>query len=134
MKQHSWYLSLSPVPEETKVKIVEVDPTITKVTRVIAQEPKVTTVVVEGEPVITKVTRVIGGDHDLVTKVSSVSEVEPSITKVTRVIEGQPTITKITRVIEGQSQSTKYKQPTNYGLYGRWTMDDNPLLSVSCRR
>uniref|UniRef100_A0A3B3R9D6 Periostin, osteoblast specific factor b n=1 Tax=Paramormyrops kingsleyae TaxID=1676925 RepID=A0A3B3R9D6_9TELE len=50
------------------------EPTITKVTRVI-----------EGEPTITKVTRVIEG--------------EPTFTKVTRVIEGEPAITKVTRYI-----------------------------------
>uniref|UniRef100_A0A672YEQ4 Periostin, osteoblast specific factor a n=1 Tax=Sphaeramia orbicularis TaxID=375764 RepID=A0A672YEQ4_9TELE len=84
------------------VRVIEGEPSVTKVTRVIEGEPSVTTVtrVIEGQPTITKVTRVIETEPT-VTKV--VVEGEPVITKVTRVIDGQPTITKVTRVIEGKS-------------------------------
>uniref|UniRef100_A0A665VE75 Periostin, osteoblast specific factor a n=1 Tax=Echeneis naucrates TaxID=173247 RepID=A0A665VE75_ECHNA len=59
--------------------------------------------VVEGEPSITKVTRVIETGEPTITKVTRVIETgEPTITKVTRVVEGSPTITKVTRVIEGK--------------------------------
>uniref|UniRef100_A0A665VJ49 Periostin, osteoblast specific factor a n=1 Tax=Echeneis naucrates TaxID=173247 RepID=A0A665VJ49_ECHNA len=67
--------------------------------------PEVTKVVkvVEGEPSITKVTRVIETGEPTITKVTRVIETgEPTITKVTRVVEGSPTITKVTRVIEGK--------------------------------
>uniref|UniRef100_A0A8C6SL65 Periostin, osteoblast specific factor b n=1 Tax=Neogobius melanostomus TaxID=47308 RepID=A0A8C6SL65_9GOBI len=75
----------------TVTRVIERQPSLTKVTRVIQGEPTVTKVtrVIEGEPSITKVTRVIEG--------------EPSITKVTRVIEGEPTLTKVTRVVSGTS-------------------------------
>ncbi|XP_029957372.1 periostin isoform X1 [Salarias fasciatus] len=89
-------------PSVTKVTrvISGGEPTITKVTRVIETEPVVTKVVVEGEPVITKVTRVVEGQPS-VTKVTRVVEADSSITKVTRVVQGQPTVTKVTRVIDG---------------------------------
>uniref|UniRef100_A0A665VKK2 Periostin, osteoblast specific factor a n=1 Tax=Echeneis naucrates TaxID=173247 RepID=A0A665VKK2_ECHNA len=69
------------------------------------QCPEVTKVVkvVEGEPSITKVTRVIETGEPTITKVTRVIETgEPTITKVTRVVEGSPTITKVTRVIEAR--------------------------------
>uniref|UniRef100_A0A8C4DVK8 Periostin, osteoblast specific factor a n=1 Tax=Dicentrarchus labrax TaxID=13489 RepID=A0A8C4DVK8_DICLA len=107
LKRCSCYLSLSTVPDVTKVtRIIEGEPTVTKVTRVIETEPTVTKVVIEGEPVITKVTRVVQGDPSI-TKVTRVIEGDPSITKVTRVIEGDPSITKVTRVIEGDPSLTK---------------------------
>ncbi|TKS82895.1 Periostin [Collichthys lucidus] len=82
------------------------EPTITKVTRVIETEPRVTELVIQGEPVITKVTRVIDVEPST-TKVTRVIAGDPSITKVTRVIEGDPSITKVTRVIEGDPSITK---------------------------
>ncbi|XP_029957373.1 periostin isoform X2 [Salarias fasciatus] len=108
-------------PSVTKVTrvISGGEPTITKVTRVIETEPVVTKVVVEGEPVITKVTRVVEGQPS-VTKVTRVVEADSSITKVTRVVQGQPTVTKVTRVIDGAevdadgkggARNTKVDQP-----------------------
>ncbi|XP_027129619.1 periostin isoform X2 [Larimichthys crocea] len=91
---------------ETEPRVTELviqgEPVITKVTRVIDVEPSTTKVtrVIAGDPSITKVTRVIAGDPST-TKVTRVIAGDPSITKVTRLIEGQPTITKVTRVIEG---------------------------------
>uniref|UniRef100_A0AAQ5XEK5 Periostin, osteoblast specific factor a n=1 Tax=Amphiprion ocellaris TaxID=80972 RepID=A0AAQ5XEK5_AMPOC len=76
------------------------------VTRVIETEPTVTKVVVEGEPVITKVTRVIEGDPSI-TKVTRVIEGDPALTKVTRVIEGDPALTTVTRVVEGDPSRSK---------------------------
>uniref|UniRef100_A0A8B9HCW5 Periostin, osteoblast specific factor a n=1 Tax=Astyanax mexicanus TaxID=7994 RepID=A0A8B9HCW5_ASTMX len=49
-------LILSTVPE---VKVIETDPSLIKVTRVIERQPTVTKVTIEGEPKFTKVTRVI---------------------------------------------------------------------------
>ncbi|XP_073718931.1 periostin, osteoblast specific factor b isoform X1 [Misgurnus anguillicaudatus] len=91
-------------------RVVEGEPTITKVTRRIETEPTVTkfTRVIEGEPSITKVTRVIEGEP-VITKMTRVIEGEPSITKVTRVIEGEPTITKFTRIIEGEPTVTRVR-------------------------
>uniref|UniRef100_A0A8C4E157 Periostin, osteoblast specific factor a n=1 Tax=Dicentrarchus labrax TaxID=13489 RepID=A0A8C4E157_DICLA len=96
-------------PVITKVtRVVQGDPSITKVTRVIEGDPSITKVtrVIEGDPSITKVTRVIEGDPSL-TKVTRLIEGDPSLTKVTRVIEGDPSITKVTRVIEGDPSVTK---------------------------
>ncbi|KAJ7997483.1 hypothetical protein DPEC_G00229480 [Dallia pectoralis] len=96
-------------PSITKVtRIIEGEPSITKVTRVIQGEPSITKVtrVIEGEPSITKVTRVIEGEPSF-HKVTRVIEGEPSITKVTRVIEGEPSFHKVTRVIEGEPSITK---------------------------
>uniref|UniRef100_A0A3B4UKH7 Periostin n=1 Tax=Seriola dumerili TaxID=41447 RepID=A0A3B4UKH7_SERDU len=75
------------------------------VTKVVIEGSSVTklTSVTEEEPTITKVTRVIEVGEPSVTKVTRVIKAgEPSITKVTRVIEGDPIITKVTRVIEGK--------------------------------
>ncbi|XP_061752810.1 periostin-like isoform X1 [Nerophis ophidion] len=78
-------------PGQTPLILVDGEPSLTKVTRVIKKEPIVTQVVVEGEPVVTEVTTVVEGD--------------PSVTKVTRVI-GEPGLTKVTRVIkDGQPDS-----------------------------
>ncbi|XP_075887799.1 periostin isoform X2 [Nelusetta ayraudi] len=95
-------------PSITKVtRIIESgEPTITKVTRVIEKEPSVTQVVIEGEPVVTKVTRVIDTQPSITT-VRRVIEAEPSLSKVTRVITGDPSVTKVTRFIEGESSQTK---------------------------
>ncbi|KAJ8280120.1 hypothetical protein GJAV_G00050760 [Gymnothorax javanicus] len=97
-------------PSVTKItKVVEGDPTLTKVTRVIQGDPTVTriTKVVEGDPSLTKVTRVIQGEPTI-TRVTKVIEGEPSITKVTRLVEGDPTLTKVTRVVEGDPTYTQY--------------------------
>ncbi|XP_062288865.1 periostin-like isoform X2 [Scomber scombrus] len=104
------------VPDITKViQVIEEKPSITKVTRVIDGkptirvieiEPTITKVVVEGDPVITKVTRVIEGDAS-VTKVTRVIQADASVTKVTGVIEGDASVTKVTRVIEGDASVTK---------------------------
>ncbi|KAG7321633.1 hypothetical protein KOW79_014491 [Hemibagrus wyckioides] len=97
------------VPEVTKVtrviqgsRVIEGDPSLTKVTRVIQGDPTLTKVtrVIEGDPSFTKVTRVIEGDPSF-TKVTRVIEGDPTFTKVTRVIEGEPSLTKVTRVVEG---------------------------------
>uniref|UniRef100_A0A7N9AMQ5 Periostin n=1 Tax=Mastacembelus armatus TaxID=205130 RepID=A0A7N9AMQ5_9TELE len=99
------YMQIKVEPSVTKVtRVIEGDPTITKVTRVIEGEPTITKVtrVIEGEPTITKVTRVIEGEPTI-TKVTRVIEGEPAITKVTRVIEGEPAITKVTRIVPGRA-------------------------------
>uniref|UniRef100_A0A8C6P3H9 Periostin, osteoblast specific factor b n=1 Tax=Nothobranchius furzeri TaxID=105023 RepID=A0A8C6P3H9_NOTFU len=83
------------IPLTFMSKIVEGQPSVTKVTRV-----------VEGEPSFTKVTRVVGGEPSF-TKVTRVIEGEPSFTKVTRVVEGEPSFTKVTRVVEGEPSFTK---------------------------
>eukprot|EP00064_Thunnus_orientalis_P001374 superscaffoldBa00000093_g1377 len=94
----------------TTTHYIETVPDLTKVIRVIGEEPSVTTVtkVIESDPVITKVTRVIGREPS-VTTLTKVIEGEPSVTKVTRVIEGEPSITKVTRVIEGGVLDTDEK-------------------------
>uniref|UniRef100_A0A8C2ZX40 Periostin n=1 Tax=Cyclopterus lumpus TaxID=8103 RepID=A0A8C2ZX40_CYCLU len=92
-------------PTITKItRVIEGEPTFTKVTRVIEGEPTVTKVT-RGEPEITKVTRVIEGKPSL-THVTRVIEGEPSLTHVTRVIEGEPSLTHVTRVIEGEPSLT----------------------------
>ncbi|KAG9263681.1 periostin isoform X1 [Astyanax mexicanus] len=107
------------VPE---VKVIETDPSLIKVTRVIERQPTVTKVTIEGEPKFTKVTRVIestgassDGEIEEITKLlgegseGKVIETDPSLIKVTRVIERQPTVTKVT--IEGNSTRTIRKKP-----------------------
>uniref|UniRef100_A0A673HYB7 Periostin, osteoblast specific factor a n=1 Tax=Sinocyclocheilus rhinocerous TaxID=307959 RepID=A0A673HYB7_9TELE len=90
-----------------EVKVVIGEP----ITRVIGGDPSVTKVtqVTERDPSVAKVTRVIGGDPS-VTKVTQVTEREPSVTKVTRVKD--PSVTKVTRVIGGDSSVTKVTQVT----------------------
>ena len=102
-------------PSITKVtRVIEKDPSITKVTRVIETDPSISTVtrVIEGPPVFTKVTRVIETEpvvtkvvidgESSVTKVTRIIEGDASGHTVTRVIEAKPEITKVTRVIEGK--------------------------------
>uniref|UniRef100_A0A672R705 Periostin n=1 Tax=Sinocyclocheilus grahami TaxID=75366 RepID=A0A672R705_SINGR len=109
-------------PSGPEVKVVIGEPSITKVTRVIGGDLRVTKVtqVTERGPSVTKVTRVIGGDPS-VTKVTQVTERDPSVTKVTRVIGGDPitrvngedpSVTKVTRVIGGDPSVTKVTQVT----------------------
>ncbi|XP_061902695.1 periostin-like isoform X2 [Entelurus aequoreus] len=112
-------------PGNTQLILIDGEPSLTKVTRVIEKEPTVTEVVVEGEPVVTKVTRVIEKEptvtevvvegEPVVTKVTIeeepiVTEVlvegEPVVTEVTTVVEGDPSVTKVTRVI-GEPGLTK---------------------------
>ncbi|XP_047463389.1 periostin-like isoform X2 [Mugil cephalus] len=69
----------------TTTHYIESEPSV-KVTRIITQ-PTVTKVVVEGEPEVTKLTRVIQTEPS-VTKVTRVIQGQPTITKVTRVIDG----------------------------------------------
>lgn len=94
-------------PTITKVtRVIETEPAVTKV--VVEEEPvvtKVTRVVETGEPTITKVTRVVAGDPS-VTKVTKVVEADPSLSKVTRVIQGDPSQTTVTRVIPGDTSQT----------------------------
>ncbi|XP_022594604.1 periostin isoform X2 [Seriola dumerili] len=88
----------------TTTRYVETVPDVTKVVIEGSSVTKLTSVT-EEEPTITKVTRVIEVGEPSVTKVTRVIKAgEPSITKVTRVIEGDPIITKVTRVIEGQGE------------------------------
>ncbi|XP_037125727.1 periostin-like isoform X1 [Syngnathus acus] len=114
------------VPEETEVirvieeqpsitKVVESQPSITTVTRVIETEPTHTRVVVDGKPSVTTVTRVIETEP---THTRVVVDGEPSVTTVTRVIEtepthtrvvvdGEPSVTTVTRVIESDPVVTR---------------------------
>ncbi|KAA0703976.1 Periostin [Triplophysa tibetana] len=102
-------------PKGPEIKLIEKEPSVTKVTRVIENKPGGAKVQIEGET--TKVTRVIEGQLPVttVTRVIEsgpvaehiVIEGEPSITKVTRVVEGEPSITKVTRVVEGEPSITK---------------------------
>uniref|UniRef100_A0A671PD12 Periostin-like n=1 Tax=Sinocyclocheilus anshuiensis TaxID=1608454 RepID=A0A671PD12_9TELE len=89
-----------------EIPLTFINPSVTKVTRVI--DPSVTKVtqVTERDPSVTKVTRVIGGDPS-VTKVTQVTERDPSVTKVTRVIGGDPSVTKVTQVTERDPSVTK---------------------------
>ncbi|XP_051539577.1 periostin-like isoform X2 [Myxocyprinus asiaticus] len=110
-----------------EIKVIEKDPPITKLTRIIEQKPSGTQVRIEGETgkvtrvterePTTKVARIIEGQLP-VTTVTKVIESEPvaekigikgdrTISKVSRVIEGDPSITKDTRVIEGDPRITK---------------------------
>ncbi|XP_077361850.1 periostin-like isoform X2 [Festucalex cinctus] len=100
------------VPEQTEVirviggepsitKVVDGEPSITTVTRVIETDPTDTRVVVDGEPSVTTVTRVIERDPT-VTRV--VVDGEPSVTTVTRVIEREPTVTRV--VVDGEPSIT----------------------------
>ncbi|XP_051973376.1 periostin isoform X2 [Xyrauchen texanus] len=73
-----------------EIKVIEKDPPITKLTRVIEKKRSGAQVLKEGK--IRKVTRVI--------------EREPS-PKVTRVIEGQLPVTTVTRVIESEPEAEK---------------------------
>ncbi|XP_061787482.1 periostin-like isoform X2 [Nerophis lumbriciformis] len=108
-------------PGKTQLILIDGEPSLTKVTRVIEKEPTVTEVVVEGGPVVTKVTRVIEKEptvtevvvegEPVVTKVTTVVEGDPSVTKVTRVI-GEPGLTKVTRVIEGGQPDSDEKTIT----------------------
>uniref|UniRef100_A0A8B9HBN4 Periostin, osteoblast specific factor a n=1 Tax=Astyanax mexicanus TaxID=7994 RepID=A0A8B9HBN4_ASTMX len=103
----------SPVPE---VKVIETDPSLIKVTRVIERQPTVTKVI-ETDPSLIKVTRVIER-QPTVTKVTiegnstrtirkkpivkeTVIKEDPKVSKI-KVIEGDPTFTKVTRVIESK--------------------------------
>ncbi|KAM9846831.1 periostin-like isoform 2-T2 [Aulostomus maculatus] len=106
-------LTIEGEPSITKVtRVIEEDP---KIIRVIDTEPTVTHVVVEGEPIITKVTRVIDTEPTVthvvvegeptITKVTRVIDTEPTVTQV--VVEGEPVITKVTRVIDGDAGVTK---------------------------
>uniref|UniRef100_A0A8C7K963 Periostin n=1 Tax=Oncorhynchus kisutch TaxID=8019 RepID=A0A8C7K963_ONCKI len=97
------------VPSVTKVtRVIEGKPAITKVTRVVEGGPAITKVtrVIDGEPAITKVTRFVNGEPTI-TKVTRVVEGKPAITKVTRVVKGEPAFNKVTRVIEGEPSITK---------------------------
>ncbi|XP_019952517.2 periostin-like isoform X1 [Paralichthys olivaceus] len=85
------------VLEEEPTRVIGLDKVITKVTRVIEKQPIVTEVVVKGEPVITKVTRVIETG-------------EPKITKVTRVIDGGE-FDADGKQIEGGARQTTVNEP-----------------------
>ncbi|XP_022537159.2 periostin isoform X3 [Astyanax mexicanus] len=95
------------VPE---VKVIETDPSLIKVTRVIERQPTVTKVTIEGEPKFTKVTRVIestgaSSDGEIEELTKLINEGGPGITTITKVIKKEP------QIIEGPdfSQITSFK-------------------------
>ncbi|XP_061752811.1 periostin-like isoform X2 [Nerophis ophidion] len=100
-------------PGQTPLILVDGEPSLTKVTRVIKKEPIVTQVVVEGEPVVTEVTTVVEGD--------------PSVTKVTRVI-GEPGLTKVTRVIKDGQPDSDGETMTGPDFSRITTIHSNPNL------
>ncbi|XP_076876243.1 periostin isoform X2 [Brachyhypopomus gauderio] len=111
-----------------EIKVIETEPTFTKVTKIIETQPTVTKVVVHGEPQITELTKVIETEPTftkmthvigessvmrMTKKIESsptvkevIIEGEPTITKVKRIIEGDPTITKVRRIIEAPTSSS----------------------------
>uniref|UniRef100_A0A673K8I3 Periostin-like n=1 Tax=Sinocyclocheilus rhinocerous TaxID=307959 RepID=A0A673K8I3_9TELE len=96
--------------------MIEEDPNVTKVRRVIGGKPSITEVtqVIEEDPSVTKVRRVIEEDPS-VTKVRRVIEEDPSVTKVRRVIEEGPSVTKVRRVIEEDPSVTKVRRVIEEG-------------------
>uniref|UniRef100_A0A672PGW4 Periostin n=1 Tax=Sinocyclocheilus grahami TaxID=75366 RepID=A0A672PGW4_SINGR len=99
-------------PSITEVtQVIEEDPSVTRFTRVIEEDPSVTKVrrVIEEDPSVTKVRRVIGGEPSI-TEVTQVIEEDPSVTRFTRVIEEDPSVTKVRRVIEEDPSVTKVRR------------------------
>ncbi|XP_051972120.1 periostin-like [Xyrauchen texanus] len=97
-----------------EIKVIEKDPPITKLTRIIEQKPSGAQMRVEGET--GKVTRVI--EHEPITKVTRIIEGQLPVTTVTKVIDSEPvsekigikgdrSISKVTRVVEVDLSSTK---------------------------
>ncbi|XP_072515685.1 periostin [Salminus brasiliensis] len=93
------------VPE---IKVIETDPTLIKVTRVIERQPTVKHVIVEGNGTITdlsKITEITKVIESKPTMKEIVIKGEPKVNKI-KVIEGDPKFTKVTRVIESTSASS----------------------------